>query len=325
MVYIESDSRDPYYNLALEEYVFEHMDRNESYFILWQNSNTIVIGKYQNTSEEINREFVDAHGIKVARRLSGGGAVYHDEGNLNFTLIVDKDEKGEFDFKLFAKPVIEALKTFGIKAEFNGRNDITIAGKKFSGNSQYIKGGRILHHGCIMLDSNLENVSNALRVRDTKFQSKSVKSVHSRVTTINENSSEHISMTAFKEALRKAFLDENSRTYVLTDEDRENIGKLKTGKYETWEWNYGMSPVYSVSREKKFDSGLVSIYMETKNQSIEDIKIYGDFFGNGDVGELEQMLRGVKLDDNLAQTLEEFDIEKYMQGIKASDIAELLR
>jgi lipoate-protein ligase A len=325
MVYIESDSRNPYYNLALEEYVFEHMDKKESYFMLWQNRNTIVIGRYQNTAEEINQDYVDAHGIKVARRLSGGGAVYHDDGNLNFTFIVDRDERGEFDFKLFAKPVIEALEAFGIKAEFNGRNDITIDGKKFSGNSQYSKDGRILHHGCIMLDSNLENVSSALKVKEAKFESKSVKSVHSRITTINENAGERISMDEFKEALKKAFLVGSADTYTLTGEDRENIERLKTEKYETWEWNYGRSPLYRMSREKKFPSGMVSVYMQTENQSIADIKIYGDFFGNGEISELEQRLKGIRLDDNLEKILEGLEIEKYMQGIHASDLAQLLR
>ena len=154
MIYLEPPGTDPYFNLALEEYVFEQMDRSRAYFMLWQNSNTIVVGKYQNTAEEINQAFVDAHGIRVVRRLSGGGAVYHDTGNLNFTFIVDQDTAPGLNFKIFVRPVVEALARFGVHAEFTGRNDLTIGGMKFSGNSQYTKHGRLLHHGCIMLDSN---------------------------------------------------------------------------------------------------------------------------------------------------------------------------
>ena len=149
--------------------------------MLWQNSNTIVVGKYQNTAEEINQAFVDAHGIRVVRRLSGGGAVYHDTGNLNFTFIVDQDTAPGLNFKIFVRPVVEALARFGVHAEFTGRNDLTIGGMKFSGNSQYAKHGRLLHHGCIMLDSNLTDVADALRVKQAKFDSKAVKSVRSRV------------------------------------------------------------------------------------------------------------------------------------------------
>ena len=193
MRFLESPSNDPYFNLALEEYVFEHLDRSYSYFMLWQNFNTIVVGKYQNTAEEINQSFVDEHGIRVVRRLSGGGAVFHDRGNLNFTFIVDQGSNPDFNFKVFVEPVVQALDRFGIHAEFNGRNDITIDGMKFSGNSQYTRHGRLLHHGCIMLDSNLTNVADALKVKDAKFDSKAVKSVRSRVTTINSHASVPIS------------------------------------------------------------------------------------------------------------------------------------
>ena len=165
MKFIESPWTDPYYNLALEEYVFEKLDRSSDWLLLWQNYNTIVIGKYQNTVEEINAEYVRENGISVARRLSGGGAVYHDKGNLNYTIIVDQNEDFDFNFRYFVVPVTETLKSFGIDAEFSGRNDVTIDGKKFSGNSQYVKQNRIMHHGCIMVDSNLSNVASALKVK----------------------------------------------------------------------------------------------------------------------------------------------------------------
>lgn len=327
MIYIESKSRDPYFNLALEEYVFEALDRSREYFILWQNANTIVVGKYQNTAEEVNQDFVDKHQIRVARRLSGGGAVYHDEGNLNFTYIVDQGERDLFNFEAFAVPVIKALKNLGLEAEFTGRNDLLLDGKKISGSSQYVKKGRILNHGCIMLDSNVSNVADALKPRDAKFDSKSVKSVRSRVTTINASLPAPISMEAFKaEVVREIQRDEAMQTYELSDEDYRAIEKLRGEKYATWDWNYGKSPVYSYRREHKFDFGLVSVSAEIRQGIIEEIRIYGDFFGNGDIRELEQALVGEKLDGNFdARINGKINLDYYVKGMKADDLNTLLR
>lgn len=326
MVYIESASTDPYYNLALEEYVFEHMDKNQSFFMLWQNDNTIVVGKYQNTAEEVNREYADTMGIRVARRLSGGGAVYHDKGNLNFTFITDQEDLNSFNFQVFVKPVINALAKLGVNAEFTGRNDLVLDGRKFSGNSQYAKGGRVLHHGCIMLDSDLSKVRDALRVREAKFSSKSVKSVRSRVTTINEHAPRKISMDEFKEALKKEVFSGNDiEEYCLTEKDQDAVSNLMHEKYETWEWNYGFYKQYSIRREEKFDSGLVTVDMDVEHGVISDIRLSGDFFGSRDLAELEQRLKGVPLDEHLAQKLDELDIEQYIHGVSAEAMALMLQ
>ena len=180
--YLDLMTTDPSYNLAMEQYVFDCLPRDRMYFMLWQNDNAIIVGKYQNTIAEINEEAVRERGIRVVRRLSGGGAVYHDMGNLNFTFITDVGESNALDLKLFCEPVVRTLATLGVKAEVNGRNDITIDGKKFSGNSQYIRQGRVMHHGTIMFDSDLSVVSEALRVDPTKIQTKGIRSVRSRVT-----------------------------------------------------------------------------------------------------------------------------------------------
>lgn len=327
MIYIESDSRDPYFNLALEEYVFEHFDRTEEYFLLWQNANTIVVGKFQNTAEEVNQEFVDKNKIKVARRLSGGGAVYHDDGNLNFTYIVDQGDRDLFSFEAFAAPIIRALKTFGLDAEFTGRNDLLLEGKKISGSSQYVKKGRIMNHGCIMLDSNVANVADALKPKAAKFESKSIKSVRSRVTTINANLAEPISMDTFKAAIVKEIEgSENMRRYTLTEEDRQAIEKLRSEKYATWDWNYGKSPVYDYKQERKFDFGLVSVNAQIKQGVIEEIRIFGDFFGNGDIQELEASLAGEKLDDGFGARIErKINLEHYIKGMTSQQLQELLR
>mgnify|MGYP000274992787 FL=1 len=325
MRYLESPSRDPYFNLALEEYVFERMDKSKSYFLLWQNDNTIVVGKYQNTAEEIDQAYVDAHGIRVARRLSGGGAVYHDRGNLNFTFIVDRADAPGLNFKIFVEPVIQALARFGVHAAFTGRNDLTIDGMKFSGNAQYARRGRLLHHGCIMLDSNLTSVADALRVKEAKFDSKAVKSVRSRVTTINAHAPAPISMEDFKGALKEcAMASGELEPCTLTEEDLAAIRKLRDEKYATWAWNYGCSPAYDMRREMKFPAGLVTAHLSAEGGKIKAVRFYGDFFG-GELGELEGAMVGLPLDGHLTEALEALRVGDYMSGITAEELSRLLR
>ena len=325
MRYLESPSRDPYFNLALEEYVFERMDKSKSYFLLWQNDNTIVVGKNQNTAEEIDQAYVDAHGIRVARRLSGGGAVYHDKGNLNFTFIVDRADAPGLNFKIFVEPVIQALARFGVHAAFTGRNDLTIDGLKFSGNAQYARRGRLLHHGCIMLDSNLTSVADALRVKEAKFASKAVKSVRSRVTTINAHAPAPISMEDFKGALKEcAMASGELEPCTLTEEDLAAIRKLRDEKYATWAWNYGCSPAYDMRREMKFPAGLVTAHLSAEGGKIKAVRFYGDFFG-GELGELEGAMAGLPLDEHLTDALEALRVGDYMSGITAEELSRLLR
>lgn len=326
MLYLESGSTNPYYNLAMEEFIFEQMDMKEDYFMLWQNENTIVVGKYQNTAEEINHRFVEDYGIRVARRLSGGGAVYHDMGNLNFTFVVNNEDDFDFRFRKFAQPVVMALEKFGVHAEFNGRNDLMIDGKKFSGNSQYMKEKRLLYHGCIMLDSNLKNVDEALEVNQAKFDSKSMKSVRSRVTTINACAPHPVSMENFKNVLKECvFKTDDIKYYTPSAQDIAKIEKLKKEKYETWEWNYGKSPAFTVKNEIKFAAGMVSVYMQAENNTIQNIKFFGDFFGDGELSELEQAIVGLTLDQNLRKNLEKLDVGYYMHGISAENICALIR
>ena len=325
MLYIESESLDPYFNLAMEDYVFSNLAKAEPCLILWRNSKTIVVGKYQNTAEEINQEYVDVNGISVARRLSGGGAVYHDEGNLNYTLIVNKDDLSEFNFQVFINPVIKALKRLGIQAEFNGRNDITVNGRKISGSAQYCKGGRLLHHGCILLDSDTAALSNALRVRKAKIESKGVKSVRSRVATINDFSEKPISVKEFKhQLLNEIFSDQLVHRHCFTKDEIQKINRLRNEKYVKWEWNYGYFADYDIRLEKKFPAGLVTMSLQVKDARIEKIRIWGDFFGNGDISELENALVGLPLDNRLERYLVRLDVPFYMNGIGARDLFEML-
>lgn len=327
MIFIEGISTDPRFNLAMEQYVFDSFDKSEEYFLLWQNHNSIIIGKHQNTVEEINQTFVKENDISVVRRLSGGGAVYHDLGNLNYTIIVDRKDNDKLDFKLFTEPVANALKEMGISAEVNGRNDITIDGKKFSGNAQYIKGGRIMHHGTIMYDSNLAVVSSALNVSQDKIESKGVKSVRSRVTNIKEHMENPVPIEVFKEKFIAGLLGSADVTrYSLTEEDIENINRIKAERYDKWEWNYGYSPKYNVLKERRFeDCGKIELYMNIRDGRIEEISSRGDYFGSGDFSDIEERLVGRTLkEEDIRSALAGLDIGRYYNNLKEENFIELI-
>ena len=230
------------------------------------------------------------------------------------------------NFKIFVEPVVETLKGFGVAAEFTGRNDIVIDGMKISGNSQYVKKHRVMHHGCIMLDSDLEKVADALNVKAAKFKSKNSKSVRSRVTTINAHAPRKISMEEFKTALKEHILGSDGiEPYELTEEDLREIEKLRDEKYSTWAWNYGRAVQYEMTREEKFDAGLVTVNMTAKDGRIVDIKFFGDFFGNGEIEDLEKALQGVILDNVLEEKLEALNLDEYMHGITPAELAGLIR
>ncbi|NMA84259.1 MAG: lipoate--protein ligase [Epulopiscium sp.] len=323
MIYIKNDSNDPHFNLALEEYVLKHLDPKENYVFLWQNEPSVIIGRNQNTIEEINSDYIKEKGINVVRRLSGGGAVYHDLGNLNFTFIMGiQDESDVNNFKKFTAPVIKALARFGIKAELSGRNDITIDGKKFSGNSQYSYKNQLLHHGTILFNSDLSVVQNALNVKQEKIESKGIKSVKSRVTNVYPYLEEKITVKEFEEALLKYLLEEDkeNQEYILTEEDLKQIRKMMEDRYQKWEWNYGESPKYSIQKNKRFPWGGLEVRLEVKSGVIKDCAIFGDFFSHGEIEDLEQKLGGVQYkEEEVLKALEGIDLSIYFKGIEDGD------
>ena len=325
MIFLRSASTDPAFNLALEEYLFDRMDRSKPYFMLWQNARTIVVGKYQNTVEEINPEAVARHGLRVVRRLSGGGAVYHDLGNLNYTFIVDQEGAEELNFQAFVQPVIRVLAGLGVTARCSGRNDVTIDGLKFSGSAQYAREGRLLHHGCILVDSNLEDVSDALRPRAAKFESKGIKSVRSRVTTISAHTPRPVTPEQFGTLLlREVGKTQPLEPLELTEEQLAEVGRLQREKYASWDWNYGRSPDWGVRLEKKFPSGLLAVNLQVSEGRIEKICFSGDFFGDGEIGALEQALVSLPLGPGLEEMLEGLNVGYYIKGVTGRDLFELL-
>lgn len=330
MVYLESPSTDAEFNLALEQYVFEEMDRSREYFMLWQNANAIIIGKNQNTVEEIDRAYVEAHGIQVVRRLSGGGAVYHDMGNLNFTFIVDGSDTANMDLHGFCRPIAHALQQMGIHAQVNGRNDITIDGRKFSGNSQYVKKGRVMHHGTLMFDSDLRVVSECLKVSRDKIESKGIKSVRSRVTNIREHlpADTQITMEEFRELLLRFMEQENGtmERYHWTREDLARVEEIRAQRYGCWQWNYGYSPAYRLRKERRIDGcGTISVAMEVKDGCLEQAEFFGDYFGSEDTAEVAAQLRGLRMERGpLLSVLKGIELENYFHCLTAEQLVDIL-
>ncbi|AEF16952.1 lipoyltransferase and lipoate-protein ligase [Thermoanaerobacterium xylanolyticum LX-11] len=325
MIYIYNKSTDPYFNLAAEEYVLKQF--NDECFMLWRNRPSIIIGKNQNALAEINLDYVKEHNIPVVRRLSGGGAVFHDLGNVNFTFIVNDDLNGFSDFRRFTQPIIDVLRKLSLNAEFSGRNDITIDGKKISGNAQYYYKNRILHHGTLLVSSNMADLSAALKVRPIKFEDKGVKSVSKRVTNINEHLEKPIDIEEFINLIMDdiRLTTGGSGLYEFTDENIRNIEKLRDEKYNTWEWNFGMSPDYNLKNEKKFSGGTVEVDLNVSDGIIRDIKIYGDFFGKKDVKDIEEILKGVKHSENdVKNALSSIDIGEYFSNITLENLLDVM-
>lgn len=320
---------DPYINLAIEEYVLQNFGEQDTYLLFYINEPSIIIGKNQNSVEEINRKYVDENNIKVVRRLSGGGAVYHDLGNLNFSFITKDDGDSFHNFARFTEPVVRALNKMNVPAELIGRNDLLIDGRKFSGNAQFSTKGRMFSHGTLMFDSEIEHVVEALNVSEEKIKSKGIKSIRSRVANISEFLDEPISMEEFKETILMYIFDvekvEDVPTYELSEEDWDNIYKLSEERYQQWDWNYGKSPAYNVQMSHKFPSGLLDVRLDVKKGVIENCTIYGDFFGLGDVHDVENQLIGVRHERAaVEEALENIDIPHYLGKITKEEFIDLI-
>lgn len=262
---------DPRINLAIEEYALKNLDIEETYLLFYINEPSIIIGKNQNTVEEINTEYVENNGIHVVRRLSGGGAVYHDLGNLNFSFITKDDGDSFHNFQKFTEPVTEALQKLGVNAELSGRNDLMAEGRKISGNAQFSTKGRMFSHGTLLFDSEIESVVSALKVKKDKIESKGIKSIRSRVANISEFLDEKITIEEFRTLLLKNIfgdLDEIPE-YKLTDEDWEKIHQLSRERYQNWDWNYGRSPKFDLQHSHRFPVGQIDIRLNVTKGKIE--------------------------------------------------------
>jgi len=319
----------PYINLALEEYLLKNFGEEDTYLLFYINSPSIIIGRNQNSVEEINTEYVDENNIKVVRRLSGGGAVYHDEGNLNFSFITKDDGDSFHNFAKFTEPVVKALNAIGVPAELIGRNDLLVEGRKISGNAQFSTKGRMFSHGTLMFDSEIEHVVSALNVKKEKIESKGIKSIRSRVANILEYIDEDMTMDEFKDLiLRSIFEVEDVKDvprYELTEDDWERVHEISRNRYQLWDWNYGKSPAFNKKVSHKFPSGLLDVRLDVKKGTIQQCKIYGDFFGLGEVVDIENALKGVNHERGaIEKALENIDVPYYLGKITKEELVQLL-
>lgn len=324
---------DPRLNLAIEYYLLNEVQLDEPILLFYINEPSIIIGRNQNAYEEVNRDYVEQNNIHVVRRLSGGGAVYHDFGNLSFCFITKDDGDSFRNFQKFTEPVINALHKIGVEgAELKGRNDLLINGQKFSGNAMYSKNGRMTAHGTIMFDSEIDAVVKALKPKKEKLESKGIKSVRSRVTNIKPFMSDefqYMSTKQFRERLLLNIYDvdsvEKAKEYKLTEKDWEKIDEFSKEYTGNWEWNYGRSPDFDIERGQRFAIGSVDVKLNVEKGIIKEVKIYGDFFGLGEISDVEEILTGTKYDaKEIAAALDKVDIKKYFGAITKEELVQLM-
>lgn len=326
MLFVDNqETTDPRLNLAIEEHLLRNVQLAEPLLLFYINAPSVIIGRNQNSIEEIDPDFVRANQIHVVRRLSGGGAVYHDLGNLNFSFIT-QGRQDLHNFDKFTRPVVDVLQTLGVAASLQGKSDIFVDGKKISGNAQYAATGRMFSHGTILFDTNLENMLRAINPRQMKIESKAVQSIRSFVTNVREHLAEDMDIASLRQALLHRIFDgDDFPVYELTDSDWEQIREIATQRYMTWDWNYGRSPAFNIQKSEKLPVGKLDARIEVEKGHIQAIKIFGDFSGQQDVADLEKALIGLRYDrDALQKTLAKIDLTQYFGPLDKEALLDLL-
>jgi lipoate-protein ligase A len=328
MILIDNENNhDPRINLALEEYIVRNFEPEQDYLLFYVNQPSIIIGKHQNTVEEINAQYVQDNGVIVVRRISGGGAVYHDFGNLNFSFLTRYDIKKVNNFIQFVQPIVDALKLLGVPAEMTGRNDIVAEGRKISGNAQFSTTKKMFSHGTLLFDADIESVVNALNVSGDKITSKGIQSVRSRVANIKEFLTQPLDLQGFKQKLLASIFVGKAEipTYRLSKEEWDAVHTLSREKYQTWEWNYGRSPEFNIQKKNRFDFGQIDARIDVKDGYMTNIKFFGDFLSHGEPAEIESKLKGIRyVQSDITQTLEGVELAYYFGNVQAADFAKFL-
>lgn len=319
------ETKNPYVNLAIEEYMFDTAD--DEIFMLWQNSPTVVIGKNQNAYAEIDMEVVKQKNIFISRRITGGGAVYHDLGNLNYSFISPNHNGYGLDFAHFTAPIIDALASMGVNASLSGRNDLIVGEKKFSGNAEYSKDNRVLHHGTLLFNSDLTVLSDVLRVDEEKLASKAIRSARSRVTNLLPLLSPDLNIKTaeqFRDRIAEYIIKKYSPV-IISPPQNEKINELiKRNSSNDWLFpTKDLLSLYTLTKKKRFSFGGVEIRLEMKNDIIKDIRISGDFFSLDPTSKLEDIIRGTEI-SSISAILKNTDVGSYIVGMSAKDLCELI-
>jgi lipoate-protein ligase A len=316
------ETTDPAHNLATEEWLLKNAATDV--FMLWRNAPAVIVGRNQNTRAQIDETFVRERGIPVVRRLSGGGAVFHDLGNVNFTFI--SLGGGAMDFRGFTAPILAAVAALGVSCAFEGRNDLTIEGKKFSGNAQHVWRDRVLHHGTLLFDADVSHLAGALRVDPEKYRDKAVKSVAKRVTNIAAHLPAPMAVTDFMaHVMGHVCPGATLHELALAPEEAAGAAALAESRYRTYQWNFGASPAYGFTRTRRTPGGLVEAHLDVKGGVILAARLLGDYFGRRDVAELEAALAGCRHDrDALAERLREVELGEYLLGVGVEELVECL-
>ncbi|MDP3114001.1 MAG: lipoate--protein ligase [Candidatus Cloacimonadaceae bacterium] len=325
MLCIISKSNFAPFNIATEEFILKNLDQDV--FLLYRNTPSIIVGKHQNTLSEINYDYVRQHAIPVVRRMTGGGTVFHDMGNLNFCFIMQEISNDARSFEKYTLPVISALKSLGIDARLEGRNDLTINGLKFSGNARGVFGGKVLQHGTILYSSQMADLSSALQFNPLKFKDKAVKSIRARVTNVCDHLSEPLELDAFialiHNEVRSLFAD--AVDHEFSSKELDAIQELVDSKYDTWEWNYGSSPKFNHRGAIRCTAGTIEIYTEIEKGRIADIRVFGDFFGTRDPSEFEDALKGtLHREDEVIKVLETMPLDEIFGLVTPLELSKAL-
>jgi len=346
MLYVDNDNiTDPRINLAIEEHLLRNLRIEEPIVLFYINEPSVIIGRNQNSAEEIDPGYIDQRGIHVVRRISGGGAVYHDLGNLNFSFITQGSEDLH-NFARFTNPVIQVLGDLGVACELRGKSDIFAAGKKISGNAQYATASRMFSHGTLLFDTDIGEMLKALNPRQVKIESNAVQSVRNFVTNIRELLPFDMDVYELKQALlhglfgrdlfgrgifrrgifrRGIFEKDDIPTYQLEVADWEQIQQISAERYGAWDWNYGHSPKFNIQKSDRFPIGVIDVRIDVDGGIIQGIRIYGDFSGTRDVIDLEEQLVGIRYDpEAITESLSQVDLRSYFGELEKQAFVSLL-
>ena len=325
MRYLKNPSTNPYYNMAFDEYCLESLPIDEPVFFLWQNRPAVIVGYNQEVNTEVNLDYLKENGIDLVRRVTGGGAVYHDLENLNYT-IVGRSEDLERDYPEYASLLAKALQTLGVPATLSGRNDILVEGRKVSGFAKRVCKNRLMVHGTLMYNVDVDVLTHVLNPSTTKLQSKGIASVRSRVANLCDYLPEIPDIQTFSQRLEEILSNNHTDTeYQLTETDLANIQRLTDKKFATWEWNYGRSPKATLVHSARLACGTVEIHLTLAENRIASCRFGGDFLGNLPASDVEKALTGIPYEINeIRKCLSKIEISRYFDRVLVDDLLEMM-